>query len=361
MYLFKQNNLKEIKKIKTAIVGFGGMASGWHYYKMLKTKLYDIVGVYDIDKSRCKIAISKGLKVYDSYDELLNEKGLELVLIATPNDWHDVYAIQALNKGINVFCEKPVTLSSEQLQNMIDAQKNSGKLLMVHQNRRWDKDFLIIKSIYESCSMGAMYKVDSNVTGSHGIPGGWRKIKAQGGGMLLDWGVHLIDQMLTMNKSKVVGVTCKASYIFGHDCDDGIFMTLDFQDGFTANINIDTNKFVNTPRWYAYGLNGSAVIRNWICQGKIIKLISREDSKNKGISAGNGFTKTMADRSKSTVVIKRLPRVKTDNFAIYNNIYACLRENAEPIITMDSVMRCMKVMEAGFKSIEESKTIKVDI
>lgn len=349
------------KKIKMAIVGFGGMASGWHYNRMRNTNLYDIVGVYDIDNQRCEAARAKGMKAYKSYDELLKEDGLELVLIATPNDWHEPYAVEALNRGINVFCEKPVTLSSVSLQNMIDASNVNSKVLMVHQNRRWDKDYLIIKSIYESAEMGAMYKVDSNVTGSHGVPGGWRKIKAKGGGMLWDWGVHLIDQMLNMNKSKVVGVTCKASYVFGYDCDDGIYMTLDFEDGFVANINIDTNDFIKTPRWYAYGLNGSAVIKDWNCTGNIVKLKTREDSKNKGISAGNGFTKTMADRSKSTIVRRRLPKVVTDGTAIYRNLYACIREGAKPIITNDSVMRCMKVMEAGFKSIEEKTTINVKI
>lgn len=356
------NGLKEnqIKQIKTAIVGFGNMAL-WHWVQMKQSMLFNTVGVYDIDCARCDLAKTKGMKVYNSYEELLAEKDLELVLIATPNDSHEEYAIKALNSGVNVICEKPATLSSFMLQNMIDAQKSSGKLLIIHQNRRWDKDFLIIKSMYENCDLGAMYKLDSNVTGSHGIPGGWRKIKAKGGGMLWDWGVHLIDQMLNLNTTKVVGVTCKASYIFGHDCDDGIFMTLDFQDGFIANINIDTNKFVDTPRWYAYGLNGSAIIKNWVCAGNMVTLKIREDLKNKGISAGNGFTKTMADRSKSTIVRKKLPKVYEDYFAIYNNIYANIREGVSPIITMDSVMRCMKVMEAGFKSIEEQRTIKVEI
>lgn len=349
-----------MKKIKAGIIGFGGMAN-YHLHKMGASKLFDVVGIYDISEEAKDRGRKKGLVIYDSYEALAASREIEVVLIATPNDVHAEYAIKLARDGKNIICEKPVTLSSEALGQMIRAAEENNVMLMVHQNRRWDKDFLKIKALHDSNALGSMYKVESNVTGSHGVPGAWRKIKAKGGGMLWDWGVHLIDQLLFMHNEKVVGVTCRASYVYGLDCDDGIEMTLDFADGFEGRVYIDTNKFVETPRWYAYGLDGSAVIENWNCKGRVVRVKTFDDKKNKGIQAGNGFTKTMADRSKSTVKRSRLPKIEPDSFAFYKNVYACIREGAPQVIKNESVMRCMKVMEAGFQSIEEKKTIQTNI
>lgn len=349
-----------MRKIKAGIIGFGGMAN-YHLNKMRASRLFDVLGIYDISEEAKEKGRKCGLTAYHSYEELAANKEMEVVLIATPNDVHEEYALQLARDGKNIICEKPVTLSSASLQRMMDAARSHNVMLMVHQNRRWDKDFLKIRALHDSAALGEMYKVESNVTGSHGVPGEWRKIKAKGGGMLWDWGVHLIDQLLFMHSEKVVGVTCRASYVYGLDCDDGIEMTIDFADGFEGKVYIDTNKFVKTPRWYAYGLNGSAVVDNWNCRGSVVTVKSFDDKKNKGIQAGNGFTRTMADRSKSTVRRSRLPEVKPDSFAFYKNVYACIREGAEQVISNESVMRCMKVMEAGFQSIEEKKTIQTNI
>lgn len=346
--------------VKIAMIGFGGMA-GYHLVQMKKSGLFDVVGVYDIDPKAQDLAKKKGLAVYKSYEELAAVPGLNACLIATPNDVHAFYALKLAQDKINILCEKPVTLSAAGLQQMLDAAKENHVVFMVHQNRRWDRDYLIIKNIYENGCLGKMYKIDSNVTGSHGLPGSWRKVKAKGGGMLWDWGVHLIDQILQLNPATVTGVTCRGSYVYGCDCDDGIDMTLDFEDGFCANINIDTNKFIPTPRWCGYGLDGTAVIKTWSCRGKIVKVKSFVDSKNKGIQAGNGFTKTMADRSKSTIISKRLPKVKIEPYAFYKNFCNCVQQGAEQVISNESVMRCMLVMEAGFQSMEEKRTIITSI
>ncbi len=349
-----------MKKIRLAIIGFGGMA-GHHFNAMVKSGLFDIVGAYDINEDS-RINIGKiGIKSYDSYEKLVSEPNLDACLIATPNDVHEDYLIKLANDKINVICEKPVTLSSDSLLRMTNAARDNNIVFMVHQNRRWDTDYLIIKNIYQSKALGEMYKVDSNVTGSHGMPGDWRKIKAKGGGMLLDWGVHLIDQMLMMNESKLIAVTARASFVYGFDCDDGVYVTLDFANGMQANINIDTNKFIATPRWYAYGLEGTAVIDDWSCGGRIVKVKTFIDKQNKGIKAGNGFTKTMADRSDSSTIKSKLPKVDVNDFAFYKCFYDSVVNGAEPIISDESVMRCMLAMEACFKSIEEKRTIIVEI
>ena len=95
-----------------ALIGFGGMG-GWHYSN-IKERLPELntKGAYDKRPEALKSAEEKGLYPYSSLDELLADKEVDLVTIATPNNFHKDLAIACLNAGKNVICEKPVRLNS---------------------------------------------------------------------------------------------------------------------------------------------------------------------------------------------------------------------------------------------------------
>ena len=128
-----------MKKMKAAVVGYGGMG-GWHTEHLLKSDVAELAGVYDIKPERNALAESRGIHAYASYEELLADKSVELITVAIPNDDHESVVIAALNAGKNVICEKPVTLSLESLDRMIDAAEKNGVRFSTHQNRRWDVD-----------------------------------------------------------------------------------------------------------------------------------------------------------------------------------------------------------------------------
>ena len=130
-----------MKKHNLAIVGFGGMA-GWHYDLIEKIENLSVSGIWDIKKERQEYARSRQIYVYKSFEDLLADETVDLVLVATPNDVHKSIAIAAMAAGKNVVSEKPATLCSADLQQMIEASKTYGRFLTVHQNRRWDEDFL---------------------------------------------------------------------------------------------------------------------------------------------------------------------------------------------------------------------------
>ncbi len=348
-------------KIKIAIIGCGGMG-GWHLGKMTRSQLFDVVGIYDTDPKVKAKADLRHIVFFESFEALTAYPGLQAVLIATPNDFHRTYAVACAEKGLAVLCEKPVTLSCADLQAMLDAAEKNHTVFAVHQNRRWDKDYLIMKKIVEEGKIGNVYRIESKVTGSHGIPGAWRKVKSQGGGMIFDWGVHLMDQLLLFKPEPITSVRCQTSYIYGEEVDDGFELTITFQDGFSAVITIDTNSFVKLPRWMIYGMNGTAVIKDFNCKGKIIAVKERIDRHLKGVQAGNGFTKTMADRSKSSIQKYRLPKIKDDGLALYRNFVSCV-ENGTPeksIITGKQLMRVMKLIELAFESAEKNEVLHTD-
>lgn len=340
-----------------AIVGFGGM--GNEHYNIINTfDRMDVIGTFDIRENRQVLAKEKNLYAYDSFDAVLNDENVDIVLIATPNDVHKDIAIASLRAGKHVICEKPVTLNSGELEEILAVANNCDQLFVVHQNRRWDEDYLAIKKLYDEKTLGDIFHVESRVHGSRGIPGDWRKEKEYGGGMLLDWGVHLVDRILLMIDEKVKNVYCKLSHVNTTEVDDGFKIMLDFESGKTTLIEVGTYNYINLPLWYACGAKGTAVIHDWEMNGEVTKLVTHERNEATPIKAGAGLTKTMAPRNHDeTVQDQSLPRINTDIRDFYQNVVDAIEGKAEIIVKNNEVMRVMKLLEACVQSHELNQVI----
>lgn len=113
-------------KIKVVVVGYGGMG-GYHADKIRKMDKFELLGIYDIKDERRKAAEENGIRAYNSFKEVLADDSAELITCATYNDCHKEIVIRALEAGKNVISEKPVTLCSEDLEEMIAvAEKQAG-------------------------------------------------------------------------------------------------------------------------------------------------------------------------------------------------------------------------------------------
>jgi predicted dehydrogenase len=133
-----------------AIIGFGGMA-GWHWENIIREMPgITIVGGYDVREKAFADMRDKGLKTYQTPEELYADQSIDVVLIATPNNFHKPYSIACLEAGKHVICEKPVTLNAMELEEILAVSKKTGKFFTAHQNRRWDTDYLSMRGVYES-------------------------------------------------------------------------------------------------------------------------------------------------------------------------------------------------------------------
>ena len=135
-----------MKKMKVAIIGYGGMG-GWHVKKLAESDVAELAGIYDIDEKRVERAKERGIYTYPSLEAVLTDERVDAVVIATPNDLHKPIAIEAMKNGKHVISEKPATVSSADLTEMIEASKEYGRVFTVHQNRRWDTDFLLMREL----------------------------------------------------------------------------------------------------------------------------------------------------------------------------------------------------------------------
>lgn len=165
-----------------------------HHFKSTKEyERIEYVGIYDVDERRVITANAEGLKSYPSAEALFLDKDIDFVLVATTNEVHADLSIQAMKAGKHVICEKPVTINSNELEDIVAASQKYGKVFTIDQNRRTNRDFLLMKKYAQNGMIGKPYVIESRVEGLRGMPTGWRTIKSLGGGMMLDWGVHLID------------------------------------------------------------------------------------------------------------------------------------------------------------------------
>lgn len=377
--------LFNVKKLRAAIIGCGGMGGGhavaiaggggravWKIREMPErvaatdpystdiSKKLELAGVYDIDPVRNEWAANLGFHVYKSYEDELNDPGVDIILVATPNHLHKDMAIAAMRAGKHVLCEKPVTPSGAELEEVLKAAAETGKVFYPRQNRRWDKDYLIAKKIYSEKLVGDVFNIESRIMGSRGIPGDWRGVKAYGGGMMLDWGVHLLDRLLMMIPEQVDRVYCSLTYITNKECDDGFKMQITFKSGLTASLEIGTCHFIGHPIWYLAGKNGTAVIEDWAGNGRIVRLKSWEDRDAGPVMAGTGLTKTMAPRESNSVEAQKLPEVLYDKNELYSNLADTINGKARQMVTGEQALRVMKLIEAAFESAKTRTVVRFE-
>lgn len=323
-------------------------------------KVLKLSGIYDIDPACCNWARERGYHVYNSYDEILADPAVDIVLIATPNHLHKEEAIAALRSGKHVLCEKPVMMNGDELAEVMAAAKETDKIFYPRQNRRWDKDYRIVKKIYDEKLVGEVFNIECRVQGSRGIPGDWRAHAQYGGGMMLDWGVHLLDRLLAMVPEKVKYVFCDLTHVTNDEVDDGFKMHLTFESGLTAVMEVGTCHFASLPLWLVAGRDGTAVIDNWECEGRLVRLSSWEDKDAKPILAGAGLTKTMAPRGDGSTQTLPLPEVDFDNNELYMNLVDAIDGKAPQIVTNEQALRVLRLMEAAMESSQTHKVVEFE-
>lgn len=348
-----------MKKMKVAVVGYGGMG-GWHTEKLLKSDVAELAGIYDIRRERNELAESRGIHAYGSLRELLQDSEVELVTVAVPNDAHEDVVIKALNAGKNVICEKPVALSLESLNRMIEAAEKNHVHFSTHQNRRWDVDYLAMKQVHDSGELGKVINIESRIHGSRGIPSDWRGEKVHGGGMLYDWGIHLIDQMLMIfGFENVESVYCICDHITNQEVDDGFRLDLNFKNGQRATVEVGTYNFIAMPRFYMRAEKGSALITDWREEAQVVKCTHWHESEVLPVETAAGLTKTMAPRDGITTDTYRVPKPQSDVHDYYRNFIATIRGEATQCVTYDQMRTDLRVILAAFESAKEGKIVKL--
>ncbi|WP_435097539.1 Gfo/Idh/MocA family protein [Halarchaeum sp. P4] len=262
--------------VRVGIVGLGGI--GNHHAEQLTDLGEDLVGGVDVvEEAREDFSERWGVPTYESYDALY-EAGVDAVIITTPNKFHEQYAVQALESGVDVLLEKPLAHTLESAERIAAAAADAEGFCMVGFNNRFHPGVEVFKAEQSDGRFGDVMHVEANWVRRRGVPGrgGWFTTKEiSGGGALIDIGVHIIDLALHVaDFPEVVEVAGETRSEFGgredytylsmwgedseevsFDVDDSVTAYLRTEDG--ASIAVEVAWAANRPPKSEFSIQGS--------------------------------------------------------------------------------------------------------
>ncbi len=195
------NSKPSNKKNGVALLGLGYYSSDLLAPALQLTKHCYLAGI--ITGSPEKIPVwqkrynipDKHVYSYDNMDEIANDDAIDVVYIVTPTATHPRFAIAAANAGKHVWCEKPMAMTVEGCQSIIEACEKNKRKLSIGYRMLHEPNTQTLMSYAHSKPFGAFTRIDSQAGYSGGIPSGWRAQKDMGGGALYDMGVYTVNGM----------------------------------------------------------------------------------------------------------------------------------------------------------------------
>lgn len=198
-------------EIKVGVVGYGGAFNmGRAHLQSMRDAGMTPIAVAEVDKSRLKVAETDfpGIATFSSVEEMLKKSEVGLVVLITPHNTHAPLATQCLRAGRHVVVEKPLAITTREVDGMIAAAKKAGVMLSTYHNRHWDGRILqAVDLVKKKKALGDIVRIECHM-GGYGKPGDWwRTSRSISGGILYDWGVHLLEYSLQLIDAPIVEVS----------------------------------------------------------------------------------------------------------------------------------------------------------
>jgi len=185
--------------IRVGVAGFGLGGRVFHAPLVSSVEGLELAAVVErsSDKARNRYP---DITIYRTYDELVDDRKIDLIAVTTPSGLHFDNARKALEAGKSVVVDKPVGVSSGQISELISLAGQQGRLLCPFHNRRWDSDFRTLQRLLHDRCLGRLVNFESYFDRWRPVPrtGSWKEDPELGGGLLLDIGTHLVDQALVL-------------------------------------------------------------------------------------------------------------------------------------------------------------------
>ena len=346
--------------VELGIIGYGGM--GKYHAINAPNGGAKVVAAADILPERVAEAKAAGLAAYNTAEELLEDKTVNTVILSVPNHLHGVMCLKAARAGKNVITEKPPALNVRELDEMDEACRDAGVLFTAHQNRRWDKDMLLVRYALQNGTLGNVFTIESKLHSGNGYMHEWHLYKKFGGGMLYDWGPHLIDQILfMMPEARIVSLYADIKNVLHEEVDDYFKIILKMDNGITAHIELSTYMLCYQPRWLVGGDKGTMMIQGLggregaiFRTGEMLEKLAPEITESIV-----GPTRQFAPVPPGGITQEPLPEIMTDVSEFYRNIGDVIDgKTDELLVNISQVRRVLSVMEAARESAASGNAIQ---
>jgi predicted dehydrogenase len=277
-------------------------------------------------------------------ESMLGDPAVELVIVGTPPNAHAAGVIQALEAGRHVVCEKPFALRAAEVDRMLTAAAGSGRVLTVYQSRRWDPDFVALRSAVEAGRVGRIFYMESFIGGFSHPCSFWHSHEPVSGGTIYDWGSHYFDWILQLFAGRrVVAVSATDHKRVWLDVTnaDQVRVDLRFEDGAEASFMQSDIAAAPKPKWYLLG-TGGAIQGDWTAE-------SADSPARLTVYGPGGNTEQLA-----------LPARERHGF--YRNLADHLLQGEPLAVPPQEARRNVAVMEAAARSIAAGgRRLEVDL
>lgn len=341
-----------MKKLRVGVIGCGSIAQHRHLPEYQANKNVELVAVCDSNEERAnQIAEKYEVEAYTNYEDLLSSGTVDAVSVCTPNYLHAPISIAALNAGLHVLCEKPMSTSKQEAEAMIAAAKESGKKLMIAHNQRFVASHQRARQLIASGEIGKIYSFRTAF--GHGGPEGWsvdgkeswffEKDKAFVGAMG-DLGVHKTDLLRYVLGEEIteVGSFVETSAKVFADVDDNAVCVLKTESGIIGTL---------AASWaYVSKEDNSTIIYG---EKAILRL---EDDPNNSL---------VVQYVNGDVVNYQLGKIQSNDAGgqrtthVINHFVDAVIYNQEPPVPGEEGLKSLAVILAALQSNETKQIVKV--
>lgn len=338
---------------RAVVVGYGMAGRSFHSYLVNLAPELDLYGVSSRNRdARMRAYQDYGCKTYESIEQVLVDDQVDLVVLATPNSTHADLAVQALNAGKNVVTDKVMCLNLAECDRMIAAAEQSGKLLTIFQNRRWDGDYLTVKALIEAGKLGDVRWLEM-AWQRFGPPRGWRQQADMGGGWFYDLGAHLFDQLLLLIPQPITSVYYRRHFDMpGFDIPSHTLVVVGFENGATGVCDLTGMAAIHKPRFQVLGTTG-AFIKYGLDPQEVAMKAGNIDA---AVEAEADYGR-LSNGETETIIPTKAGRWRN----YYEHIADVLNNGAEPLVTLGEARRVIALMDAATQSAELGQVVQTHI
>lgn len=246
------------KPIQTGILAYGMSGRVFHAPFITTNPNFKLKAVTE----RTKKEVHKHFPTvisYDSVEDLLADKEIELVIVNTPNNTHFEFAEKAILAGKHVLIEKPMVPTKEEAKALFDLGRAHGKQVMVYQNRRWDSDFNSLKKVIVEGSLGELIEAHFRFDRYRAEigPKAFKENPLPASGIGYDLGAHLIDQVISLFGKPEKSLTIGTKNRENTQVEDYVNFILSYADGLQVYVTTSNLVADPGPAFVVHGTKGS--------------------------------------------------------------------------------------------------------
>mgnify|MGYP004548181059 FL=1 len=247
-----------MERIRLGILGLGRAGYGMHLAELAgKEDKFEIYAVCDlVPERRRKVADEYGCRAYETFEDMLSDKDIDIFDIAVRSCDHYRYAKEALENGRNVLLEKPMAMNYREAEELVRIAEEKGVKLYIRHNRRFEGLFDQVRRIADSEIIGDVFKVVIR-RNAFETRNDWQTLRKYGGGQLLNWGPHLIDQSLRFCGGDYTSLYSDLRQINASgDCEDHVNIIMKGVNNVTVDMEISCGCALEMPLYVVYGTRG---------------------------------------------------------------------------------------------------------